>query len=126
MAPHEVFARAGNHVADVDGLAGLWIVDGMPSYQRLITSATSWPASRMTYAPKPTIYETQRVAITAASIVDGRFPEAIRLEFGGTILPGATRMERFVAHGRNPHSDPPMRVASWPAGPDWPPKGKMG
>jgi UDP-2,3-diacylglucosamine pyrophosphatase LpxH len=35
-------------------------------------------------------------------------------------LPGATRMERFVAHGRNPHSDIPVRVASWPAGPDWP------
>jgi hypothetical protein len=39
-------------------------------------------------------------------------------------LPGATRMERFVAHGRNPHSDTPARVASWPAGPDWPPADK--
>jgi hypothetical protein len=39
-------------------------------------------------------------------------------------LPGATRMERFVAHGRNPHSDTPSRVASWPAGPDWPPPDK--
>jgi hypothetical protein len=29
-------------------------------------------------------------------------------------------MERFVARGRNPHSDTPVRVASWPAGPDWP------
>ena len=29
-------------------------------------------------------------------------------------LPGATRMERFVARGRNPHSDTPVRVASWP------------
>ena len=36
-------------------------------------------------------------------------------------LPGATRMERFVARGRNPHSDIPVRVACWPAGPDWPP-----
>jgi hypothetical protein len=35
-------------------------------------------------------------------------------------LPGATRMERFVAHGRNPHSAEPLPVASWPAGPDWP------
>ena len=35
-------------------------------------------------------------------------------------LPGATRMERFVARGRNPHSDTPVCVASWPAGPDWP------
>jgi hypothetical protein len=39
-------------------------------------------------------------------------------------LPGATRMERFVAHGRNPHSNTPARVASWPAGPDWPPPDK--
>src|SRR5580658_1781936 len=39
-------------------------------------------------------------------------------------LPGATRMERFAAHGRNPHSDIPVRVASWPAGPDWPPPDK--
>ena len=35
-------------------------------------------------------------------------------------LPGATRMERFVARGRNPHSDTPVCVASWPGGPDWP------
>ncbi len=35
-------------------------------------------------------------------------------------LPGATRMERFVAQGRNPHSDTPVRVATWPAGQDWP------
>jgi UDP-2,3-diacylglucosamine pyrophosphatase LpxH len=39
-------------------------------------------------------------------------------------LPGATRMERFVARGRNPHSDTPVRVASWPAGPDFPPPDK--
>ena len=30
-------------------------------------------------------------------------------------------MERFVAQGRNPHSDTPVRVATWPDGPDWPP-----
>ena len=36
-------------------------------------------------------------------------------------MPGATRLERFAAQGRNPHSDTPVRVASWPAGPDWPP-----
>jgi hypothetical protein len=33
-------------------------------------------------------------------------------------------MERFVARGRNPHSDIPVCVASWPAGPDWPPPDK--
>jgi hypothetical protein len=36
-------------------------------------------------------------------------------------MPGATRLERFAAYGRNPHSDQPVPVASWPAGPDWPP-----
>jgi UDP-2,3-diacylglucosamine pyrophosphatase LpxH len=36
-------------------------------------------------------------------------------------MPGATALERFAAQGRNPHSDTPVRVASWPAGPDWPP-----
>jgi len=41
-------------------------------------------------------------------------------------LPGATRMERFAAHGRNPHSDIPVRVACWPTGPDWPPADKRG
>jgi hypothetical protein len=39
-------------------------------------------------------------------------------------LPGATRMERFAARGRNPHSDTPVRVASWPDGADWPPPDK--
>jgi UDP-2,3-diacylglucosamine pyrophosphatase LpxH len=36
-------------------------------------------------------------------------------------LPGATKMERFVARGRNPHSDIPLCVTSWPSGADWPP-----
>jgi hypothetical protein len=33
-------------------------------------------------------------------------------------------MERFVAHGRNPHSDTPVPVAAWPSGTDWPPPEK--
>ncbi|MBV9380133.1 MAG: hypothetical protein JOY82_01340 [Streptosporangiaceae bacterium] len=36
-------------------------------------------------------------------------------------LPGATRLERFAAAGRNPHASAPCPVASWPAGPSWPP-----
>jgi len=36
-------------------------------------------------------------------------------------LPGATKLERFVATGRNPHSDTPVCIATWPSGPDWPP-----
>jgi hypothetical protein len=39
-------------------------------------------------------------------------------------LPGATRLERFAAQGRNPHSDTPVCVGSWPDGPDWPPPDK--
>jgi UDP-2,3-diacylglucosamine pyrophosphatase LpxH len=35
-------------------------------------------------------------------------------------LPGATRLERFVSHRRNPYSPAPVRVASWPGGADWP------
>jgi UDP-2,3-diacylglucosamine pyrophosphatase LpxH len=36
-------------------------------------------------------------------------------------LAGATKAERFSARGRNPFSRTPVRVASWPAGQDWPP-----
>lgn len=36
-------------------------------------------------------------------------------------LPGATRTERFSAHGRNPYPPVPLEVAQWPAGSDWPP-----
>jgi UDP-2,3-diacylglucosamine pyrophosphatase LpxH len=39
-------------------------------------------------------------------------------------MPGATRLERFAARGRNPHADTPVRVATWPAGSDWPPPDK--
>ena len=46
--------------------------------------------------------------------------EEVSLVSARVELPGATRLERFVARGRNPHSDTPVRVASWPAGPDWP------
>jgi UDP-2,3-diacylglucosamine pyrophosphatase LpxH len=35
-------------------------------------------------------------------------------------LPGATRLERFMAAARNPHASAPCAVASWPQGPDWP------
>ena len=35
-------------------------------------------------------------------------------------LPGATRLERFLSHARNPHSTAPAMVAAWPEGPDWP------
>ena len=46
--------------------------------------------------------------------------DTVQLVTARVELPGATKMERFVARGRNPHSDTPVCVASWPAGPDWP------
>ena len=35
-------------------------------------------------------------------------------------LPGATRLERFAAHGRHHFPAVPAVLASWPGGPDWP------
>ncbi len=35
-------------------------------------------------------------------------------------LPGATRLERFASGRHRRFSATPVRVASWPAGPDWP------
>jgi len=35
-------------------------------------------------------------------------------------LPGATRVERFMASARNPHASAPCQVAAWPDGPGWP------
>ena len=40
-------------------------------------------------------------------------PDQAELVSARVELDGATRMERFVAHGRNPHSDSPVRVATW-------------
>ena len=34
-------------------------------------------------------------------------------------LPGATRLERFMAAARNPHASAPCSVASWPDGQGW-------
>jgi hypothetical protein len=35
-------------------------------------------------------------------------------------LPGATRVERFMASARNPHASAPCQVATWPDGPGRP------
>jgi hypothetical protein len=44
----------------------------------------------------------------------------VRLKSARVQLPGATRLERFMAAARNPHSPDPCSVASWPEGPGWP------
>jgi UDP-2,3-diacylglucosamine pyrophosphatase LpxH len=45
----------------------------------------------------------------------------VQLKSARVELPGATRLERFMAAARNPHSADPCPVASWPEGPGWPP-----
>jgi UDP-2,3-diacylglucosamine pyrophosphatase LpxH len=44
----------------------------------------------------------------------------VELKSARVELPGATPLERFMSHGRNPHSTAPAIVAAWPVGPDWP------
>jgi len=46
----------------------------------------------------------------------------VQLKSARVELPGATRLERFMAASRNPHSPDPCSVASWPEGPGWPPE----
>jgi UDP-2,3-diacylglucosamine pyrophosphatase LpxH len=68
----------------------------------------------------PVYLRTQQISwleLSAESAHSARLKSA-RIE-----LPGATRMERLAASGRNPHSSAPCQVASWPTGPDWPSSG---
>jgi UDP-2,3-diacylglucosamine pyrophosphatase LpxH len=52
---------------------------------------------------------------------DGGAPGClVQLKSARVELPGATRLERFMSHARNPHSTAPAIVAAWPTGPDWP------
>jgi hypothetical protein len=51
---------------------------------------------------------------------DGDGPCLAQLQSARVELPGATRLERFMAASRNPHSSAPCSVAFWPDGPDWP------
>jgi UDP-2,3-diacylglucosamine pyrophosphatase LpxH len=44
----------------------------------------------------------------------------VQLKSARVELPGATRLERFMAAARNPHSSDPCPVASWPKGSGWP------
>jgi UDP-2,3-diacylglucosamine pyrophosphatase LpxH len=49
-------------------------------------------------------------------LMDGR----VELWVARIDLPGATRLERFAAHGRHRFPAVPTVQASWPGGPDWP------
>jgi UDP-2,3-diacylglucosamine pyrophosphatase LpxH len=50
----------------------------------------------------------------------GDKPCHARLKSARVEMPGATRLERFMAAARNPHASAPCAVAAWPDGPDWP------
>jgi UDP-2,3-diacylglucosamine pyrophosphatase LpxH len=66
----------------------------------------------------PVYLRTQQVSwleLTAAEDQFSAILKSARVE-----LAGATRIERFMAAARNPHSSAPSTVASWPAGPGWP------
>jgi len=63
----------------------------------------------------PAYVRTQQVCWVEIS------PAAVSLMAARVVLPGATRGERFAAHGRNRYSRTPSRVAAWPGGKSWPP-----
>ena len=71
--------------------------------------------------------ETDKVALEVVAPEDGVLEiTAAEDQFSAVLksarveLPGATRIERFMAAARNPHSSAPCTVASWPDGPGWP------
>jgi UDP-2,3-diacylglucosamine pyrophosphatase LpxH len=62
--------------------------------------------------------------ISWLELISGDGSCAATLKSARVLLPGATRVERLAASGRNPHASAPCAVASWPSGDDWPPEAK--
>ena len=69
----------------------------------------------------PAYLRTQQLSWLEIAAGPGR-PFSAQLKSARVQLPGATRLERFAAAGRNPHASAPHAVASWPEGPSWPPR----
>ena len=69
----------------------------------------------------PAYLRTQQLSWLEIAAGPGR-PFSAQLKSARVQLPGATRLERFAAAGRNPHAPAPCAVASWPGGPAWPPR----
>ena len=67
----------------------------------------------------PVYLRTQQLSWLEISAGEERGPVA-ELKSARVQLPGATRLERFMASARNPHASAPRSVASWPQGPEWP------
>jgi len=66
----------------------------------------------------PVYLRTQQISWLEFTVADDRF--SVTLKSARVELPGATRLERFMAAARNPHASAPCAVAAWPAGPGWP------
>jgi UDP-2,3-diacylglucosamine pyrophosphatase LpxH len=69
------------------------------------------------YGAPPVYLRAQQISWLEISCGPGCLVE---LKSARVALPGATWLERFMSHARNPHSTAPAIVAAWPAGPDWP------
>ena len=66
----------------------------------------------------PVYLRTQQISWLELTAAEDRF--SATLKSARVQLPGATRVERFMAAARNPHASAPCAVAAWPDGPDWP------
>jgi hypothetical protein len=83
-------------------------------------SCTSVVEAIDTMRGMPPVYlRTQQLSWLEITAGEGSACHAM-LKSARVELPGATRLERFLAAARNPHSTAPCSVASWPEGPDWP------
>ena len=83
-------------------------------------SCTSVVEAIDTVRGMPPVYLRTQQLVWLEIIADAEQPCHARLKSARVELPGATRLERFMAAARNPHSSAPCSVASWPGGPDWP------
>ena len=83
-------------------------------------SCTSVVEAIDTVRGMPPVYLRTQQLVWLEIIADAEQPCHAQLKSARAELPGATRLERFMAAARNPHSSAPCSVASWPGGPDWP------
>ena len=83
-------------------------------------SCTSVVEAIDTMRGMPPVYLRTQQLSWLEIIPDGNRPCRAQLQSARVEMPGGTRLERFMAAARNPHSSAPCSVASWPDGPDWP------
>jgi hypothetical protein len=69
-----------------------WMIDGKDSLDRLIRSVIGRPTSKITTAPKPTMFEGHHVVFTVDTRVDGRIQPLTTIRLGGMFSPSAIRM----------------------------------